>query len=380
VARYLVLNAGSSTLKASVVDAATAELLAQAGVDWGSDATRATARRQSVASALAELAVDQAELAGVGHRIVHGGLRFRSPIRLDDDVLAELDGLAQLAPLHNPIAVETARAAMDALPDLPHVAVFDTAFHAELPEEAFVYPLPWHWYAEWGMRRFGFHGLSVDWAVGRASELLDRPVKELALVVVHLGSGCSVTAVWAGRSMSTSMGYTPLEGLMMGTRAGSVDPGLLLEALRSGRMALDELADELAHGAGLLGVSGISGDVREVEAAAQRGEARARLALDMFARRAAEGIASVATALTSLDAVVFTGGIGENAAALRADIVERLGVLGVAPIERDESGVDRVLSTPGDRVAVLRVEAREDVVVADAVAQAIGSSNGATSD
>ena len=344
-------------------------------MDWGSDATRVTNRSAAVEQALIAVeaaGVTRASLAAVGHRVVHGGSRFRAPVLLDEAVLAELDGLAELAPLHNPIGVETARAALAALPRVPHVAAFDTAFHAALPEAAYVYPLPWRWHAEWGIRRFGFHGLSVAWSVRRAGALLDRPVGELSVVVAHLGSGCSVTAVEGGRSVWTSMGMTPLEGLMMGTRAGSVDPGVLLGVVRDGRLSVDELADVLEHQSGLLGVSGVSGDVRAVSAAAAGGDARAGLALEMFVRRAAEGVAAAAVALARLDAIVFSGGIGEHDGPLRARIVDRLGVLGAAPIGIAETGEDGLLSGPGARPAVLRVAAREDLVIAEAVAALVG--------
>jgi acetate kinase len=368
VSRVLVLNAGSSSLKASVVDAADGTVVGRAAVGWGSDATRA-ARAGSVESVLAALGTSLEGIAGVGHRVVHGGPRFRDPVRLDESVLTDLRELTALAPLHNPVAIEVAEAAMAALPGVAHVAAFDTAFHAGLPEEAYVYPLPWAWHAERGMRRFGFHGLSVEWSVRRAGELLERPAHELALVVAHLGSGCSVTAVLGGRSVATSMGFTPLEGLMMGTRAGSVDPGLLLWALREAGLSVDELAEVLDHGSGLAGVSGISSDVRELSAAAETGHARARLALGIFVRRAAEGIAAASVALPRLDALVFTGGIGEHAGELRARIVGRLATLGIEPVSEDEPGHDRRLSVAAAGPAVLRVEAREDLMIAQAVSQ-----------
>jgi acetate kinase len=283
-------------------------------------------------------------------------------------VLEELDGLSELAPLHNVVALDTLRAQRQLLPTLPAVAVFDTGFHAGLPPEAFVYPLPWAWYDEWGIRRFGFHGLSVAWSLRRAVELLGRDPASLNLVVAHLGSGCSVTAVSAGRSVSTSMGLTPLEGLAMGTRAGSVDPGVLLHVIRERGVGIDDLAEVLDHGSGLLGVSGISGDVRAVSGASAGGSERARLALDIFVRRAAEGIAAAAVALPRLDALVFTGGIGENAADIRAAICARLSVLGVPEIAATAVDEDTVLTPSGAKVAVLRIEAREDVVIAQSAA------------
>lgn len=365
--RILVLNAGSSSLKASVLEPPGEDPLLRAGAEWGSDATRAADRTGDIAALLVRLSdggVPLRSIEAVGHRVVHGGMRFTAPARIVREVLAGIEALRELAPLHNRIAAETIEAALVALPGVPQVAVFDTAFHAGLAPAAHVYPLPWAWYADWGIRRFGFHGLAVAWAVERAAELLGRPAGGLGLVVAHLGSGCSVTATWGARSLDTSMGLTPLEGLMMGTRAGSIDPGILLAVLRDGRLDLDGLADALDHRSGLLGVSGRSADTRELLPAAAAGDERAVLALDMFARRAAAGIAAVATSLPRLDGLVFSGGIGEHAGPVRAAIVARLGPLGIAPVPAREVEADAVLSRPGAAVAVLRIEAREDVVVA----------------
>ena len=242
------------------------------------------------------------------------------------------------------MAVRAIRAAREALPGRPHVAVFDTAFHATLPEIARRYPVPDRWTTSFGVRRYGFHGLSVAWSTERAAVLLGRRPKDLGLVVAHLGNGCSVTAVLAGRSVATSMGMTPLEGLMMGTRAGSIDPGIVLRLLREGSLDLDELAEDLDHHAGLLGVSGSTSDVRQLTAAAAAGDEAAALALAMFADRAAAGIAAAATALPHLDAIVFTGGIGAYAGATRAAIAERLAVISVRPIVTAETGEDRVIA------------------------------------
>jgi acetate kinase len=299
--------------------------------------------------------------------VVHGGLRFREPVVIDDGVLTELDELGKLAPLHNPVAVDTIRAAGAVLPDVQHVAAFDTAFHASIEQAGYVYPLPWRWYSEWGIRRFGFHGLAVEWDVRRTGELLHRDPKDLQLLVAHLGSGCSVTAVKGGRSVATSMGLTPLEGMMMGTRAGSFDPGAMLRLLDDGRVTVTEMTDALEHESGLLGVSGVSGDMREVSAAATSGNAQAALAIDMFCRRAAGYIAGAATSIDRIDAVVFSGGIGEHAGDVRARIVERLAVLGFAPIRSANVSQDAVLSEAGSGPAVLRIEAREDLVIAEAV-------------
>jgi acetate kinase len=376
--RVLVINAGSSSLKASVIEVGAREPLAATAISWGSDATKVDDRRSTVTDALDRLAetTDLADLAGVGHRVVHGGSRFRQPTLIDEAVLADLDEVSDLAPLHNPVAVDTIRAARDALPQLPHVAVFDTAFHSTLSPSSYLYALPYEWYTNWAIRRYGFHGLSVEWSVQRAGELLGRDPADLRLIVAHLGSGCSVTAVDGGKSVWTSMGLTPLEGLMMGTRAGSFDPGVMLRLLSDDLLSLDELVEALDHGSGLLGVSGVSGDVREVEAAAAAGNERATLALQMFVRRTAGYIAAASTSLSHLDAVIFTGGIGEHAAGIRAQIVGRLGLLGIEPIADQPVEADAILSAPESAVAVIRAEAREDLVIADAVARIRRGSSG----
>lgn len=305
----------------------------------------------------------------VGHRVVHGGTKFRSAVRVDDRVLKGIEALAEFAPLHNPLAAATIRAARSALPKVPQIAAFDTAFHATLSEEQFLYPVPWRWHREYGIRRFGFHGLSVEWSTRRAPELLGRPAAELALVVAHLGSGCSVTAVLNGRSVATSMGLTPMEGLMMGTRSGSIDPGILLYMLRTRRIGRSELETALDHESGLVGVSGRAAGMQELEKAAGEGNTRAQLAIDMFVSRAAAGIAAAATALPRIDGLVFTGGIGEHAASVRSAIVGRLAPLGVGAVAATDVRNDAVISASGSAVALLRVEAREDAVIARQTAE-----------
>jgi acetate kinase len=368
--RVLVLNPGSSSLKGSLVEVPGERSLAADEVDWGTDATVHAERHGGVAR-LTEHLLAAGPAEAVGYRVVHGGERFREPALVDDEVVRVIDELSALAPLHNAVAAETIRAARGLLPDLPHVACFDTAFHASLQEEAWRYPLPDDWVEPHRLRRYGFHGLSVEWSLRRTGELLGRPARDLQLVVAHLGSGCSVTAVAGGRSVDTSMGFTPLEGLMMGSRAGSVDPGILLHLLRAG-LDVAALADGLDHRSGLFGVSGTTGGARELERTAADGDARARLALAMFARRAAGGIAAAAAALARLDALVFTGGIGENSAAIRADVTRRLAVLGVPRVDAD-AGEDAVLTGADAPVAVLRIEAREDLAIARGVAGLLGA-------
>ncbi|HYM49513.1 MAG TPA: acetate/propionate family kinase [Candidatus Limnocylindrales bacterium] len=360
--RVVVLNAGSSSLKGSLLDDAGAVTLARSQTDLGPDATVAANIDQAVRRTAAELQRVSPARA-VGHRVVHGGVRLVGPVVVDEAVLREIEALREFAPLHNGIAAQVIRSARRLWPGLAQVAVFDTAFHAAMPEVAYRYPVPDAWYASWGIRRFGFHGISVSWAVQRAAAMLRRPASQLDLLVAHLGNGCSVTAVHAGRSANTSMGLTPLEGLMMGTRSGSIDPGIMLYVLRARGLSPQDLESTLDHRAGLLAVGG-SADVRELEARAGRGDERARLALEMFAQRTAAGIAAMATALPRLDALVFTGGIGEHAGTVRRAIVARLGPLGIAPIEDVASAEDGPLSAPGAPVAILRIEAREDAMIA----------------
>jgi acetate kinase len=338
-----VLNVGSSSIKGSIVESRDATAIAQAELSLGTDATQRQGFEKTVRRLLKQLKVD-GQIAAVGHRVVHGGTRFTSAVRITARVLQGIEALATFAPLHNPVAARGIRAAQAALPGVPEVACFDTAFHASLTQEQYLYPVPWRWHAEFGVRRFGFHGLSVEWSMRQASEMLDRRVEDLALVVAHLGSGCSVTAVLGGRSVATSMGLTPMEGLMMGTRSGSIDPGILLYLVRTRRRGWRELERALDHDSGLVGVAGRRIGMKELEAAAQKGNKRAQLAIDMFVTRTAAGIAAVATTLPSVDALVFTGGIGEHSELIRSRVQQRLTTV----------RVDRVLT----------IEAREDAVVA----------------
>jgi acetate kinase len=357
--RILVLNAGSTNLKASVLSPPDRGPSFEQTIDWagGDPADGALATVEATVGAAGP------PIDAVGYRVVHGGERFTGPVRLDEDAVAAIEALADLAPLHNPVAVATIRAGRRLLPEARHVAAFDTAFHATLPEAARRYPVPDDW-TQAGVRRYGFHGLSVAWSVQRASELLHRPVDTLGLVVAHLGGGCSVTAVEAGRSVDTSMGMTPLEGLMMGTRAGSIDPGIIFRLLREGRDVADLEAD-LDHRSGLVGVAGTA-DMAQLLENERAGDDRARLAIELFVRRAAAGIAAAATTLDQVDAVVFTGGIGEHATAVRTRICDRLRDIALDGPDREIDG-DAILGTSAGP-AVLRVHAREDAVIAGQVA------------
>jgi acetate kinase len=265
----------------------------------------------------------------VGHRIVHGG-RFRESVRVTPEVKAEIERLASFAPEHNCREVEGIEAAEQLFgAEVPHVAVFDTAFHASMPEEASIYAGPYEWIGQ-GIRRYGFHGISHQYVARRAAELLDRPLESLRLVTCHLGNGCSLAAVRDGRSVDTTMGFTPLEGLMMGTRSGSVDPGVLIHLMRHCGHSADDLDRVLNRESGLKGISGVSSDMRDIERAMREGNPRARLAFEVFVHRLCAGIGAMTASAGGVDAIVFTGGIGENSQAVRSAAVERLAWLGLA--------------------------------------------------
>lgn len=354
----LVLNAGSSTLKAAAYDDAAETRLAAATIDRVPDV-------HAFEEALRGLEGDAAgsidAVRAVGHRVVHGGTELRESAIVTHHVRHAIERVAELAPLHNRPALAALELATERFPDIPHVAVFDTAFFANLPESDVVYPVPWEWRSAWGVRRFGFHGLSHSYASERAAAMLGEA--ESRVVVLHLGNGCSGSAVLAGKPVATTMGFTPMEGLMMGTRSGSIDPGILIHLLRND-VSVDAIDGQLNHDSGLLGVSGVSSDYREVLDAARSGHPRARLALDLFANRARAAVATLATAMGGLDALVFTAGIGENAPAMRAAITHGLDFMGIAIDEAAHGGQGEDITARGARVKTFVIPAREDLVVA----------------
>jgi len=362
--RVLAVNAGSSTLKLRLV-----------GPDDQVEATRdldpwdGTAQSDGLTAWLHGLAGVDA----VGHRVVHGGDRFSGAVRIDDEVLREIAGLASLAPLHQTRALAGIEMVRSAWPEVPGVACFDTAFHADMPEEAATYALPASWRQRWPLRRYGFHGLSHAWAARRAAEFVGRPIEELRIVSCHLGAGSSLCAVLGGRSVDTTMGFTPLEGLVMATRAGSVDPGLVLWLLQHGGVDIDEVADGLEHHAGLAGLAGGSGDMRDVVAGLDRGDPAACLAFAVHAHRLRRDIGAMAAALNGLDVVVFTGGIGEHHPRVRAVAVDGLGFLGLAiDAARNETAAgDADISAPGSAARTLLVVSREDLEIARQVREAV---------
>jgi len=362
----LVLNAGSSSLKWVVLNADTEGVEQQGQSSW--EGVEANRHATELATALARAP----SVHAVGHRVVHGGMRFREAVRVDEAVRDEIAQLAELAPLHNPAAVAGIDAARARFPGVPQVAAFDTAFHASMPQATALYPLPWEWTTRWGLRRFGFHGLSVSYAIGRARELLAGTPQRV--VVCHLGAGCSVTAVGDGRSVSTSMGFTPLEGVMMAQRSGSVDPGLLLYLMTRHGMGPEELERGLNERSGLLGVSGVSTDLRQVLAAADAGHERARLARDMFVERIVSCVGAMLATLGGLDALVFTAGIGEHSAVVRDAVCRAFGYVGLRldQAANAASPADRDISLPESAVRVLVIAAREDLAILRQVKQVLG--------
>lgn len=393
----LVINAGSSSVKFGVFDFETLECTARGLLDWAGSKSRATitlspqgaepVRRQieapnyrvAVVKALemlkecltASTAVVPSRDEGiafrvVGHRLIHGGEEIRRPVRIDDRTKEIIRRYSHLAPLHIPAGLEAIAAVEAALPGVPQVGLFDTAFFAHIPPAAYLYPVPYEWYSEWGIRRFGFHGTSHAYCSQRAAELLGRPLTPLRLVICHLGQGSSATAVRDGVAITNTMGFTPLEGFMMGTRSGTVDPGILLYVLREKGLSVAQLDEVLHHKSGLLGISGVSSDFRQVEAAARQGHARAQLALDMYAYRVRAMVGALAATLGGLDALVFTGGIGENSVWLRKEVCHGLECLGVHldPQHNARAVPDTDVAIADSPARVLVIHTREDYLIA----------------
>ena len=264
----------------------------------------------------------------IGHRVVHGGSLFHKPVLIEAKVSAAIESLSEVAPLHNRLVLASIRTAKKMIPSVSQIAVFDTAFFSDLPAAAHVYPLPYKWYKEWGIRRYGFHGISYTYCASQAALMLNRPLGQLRLVICHLGSGCSASAVRDGRAVATTMGFTPLEGLTMGSRSGSIDPGILLYLLNQEKTSLREMEKALLYESGLLGLSGVSSDFRQIQIAASNGHERARLAIEIFVDRVRGAIASLAASMGGLDALIFTAGIGESAAEVRQSVCEGLSWIG----------------------------------------------------
>ncbi len=380
--KLLVCNAGSSTLKLALFEVLHERLLAAAEVDWLAESPRLVVRHQGGSEVRSDqvvrtpaeamrCAIDlleagdglaATELAGVGHRVVHGGEHFTTPVRITPEVERAIDALAELAPLHNPASLAGIRAVAEVLPGVPQVAAFDTAFHATLSEAARTYAIPRAWTRQWGLRRYGFHGLSHAYCAERAATMLRR--SDLRLIIAHLGNGASVSAVRGGVCVDTSMGFTPLDGLMMGTRSGSVDPGLLLHLLRRRVLDVEQLDHSLNHESGLLGVSQRSSDMRELLAAAPS-DPDARLAIEIYLHRLVQTIGAMAATLGGVDALVFTAGVGENSAEIRERVCRSLGHLGLTLDAGANAGCkpDADVAQAASPARILVLATREDLTI-----------------
>ncbi len=396
--QILVLNTGSSSLKAAVVHAesgvtswhALAERLGDATpcLRWSSgdvperqiELQPGATHAQAVAELLRRLEADGAlsGLAGVGHRVVHGAEEFSGSVRVSDAVLDALRRCSHLAPLHNPANILGIEAALEAFPDLPQVAVFDTAFHQGMPAHSYLYAVPYELYEEHGVRRYGFHGSSHRFVSEEAARRLGRPLADLSLITAHLGNGCSLAAIEGGRSVDSTMGMTPLEGLVMGTRSGDVDPGLHAFLHRQLGLDIDAITNLLNKRSGLLGLSGRSNDMRTLLAAEAEGDERAALAIDVFCYRLARSIGAMTAALPKLDALVFTGGIGEHAAPVRERALSHLSILGFridAEANEIHGGPSGRITADDSRCALViptdeeRVIAQDTAVIAAAEAR-----------
>lgn len=400
--KILACNSGSSSLKFSLVEADQEKLLAEGSIDWTTRPTRLVFRRPGQPEFREELHLrersealgriradlqagpsaplhDDQDLDAVGHRVVHGGRRFTAAVRITPEVKSAIGELSELAPLHNPASLEGISAIEQVLPSVPQVAVFDTAFHTTLPAAAQTYALPPTWRTEWGIHRYGFHGLSHAYCARRAAEMLGHNGSRL--VIAHLGNGASVSAVRGGICIDTSMGFTPLDGLVMGTRSGSLDPGLLLYVLRDKGLTVEQLDHALNNESGLLGLSGISSDMRQILEEAPR-SSDARLALKVYVHRLVQTIGAMAATLGGVDGLVFTAGVGENSAQVRALVCENLGHLGLkldstvnvrCKPDADISGRD----SPG---RILVVATREDLTIVRETKRLICSEAGTQED
>jgi acetate kinase len=365
-AEILVCNAGSSSLKWAIFRWSDLEERGSGSLRW--DPGEGTGAH-GMAAARALGALDLGRVVAVGHRVVHGGGRVGAAV-LDGAVRREIADLAELAPLHNPAALQVVDAVAAALPGTPQVAAFDTAFHRTLPPAAAAYPLPAAWRRDWGIVRFGFHGLSHAYAARRIPEILGLDPQAARIINCHLGSGCSLCAIAGGHSLDTTMGFTPLDGIPMASRPGALDPGILLHVLERGLLDLPGLRRALEEESGLRGLSGLSGDMEELLQARARGHPGAELAVAVFTRRVRQGIAAMASGLDGLDAIGFTGGIGTHAAVVRGEVLAPLAWLGIhwqPPDAAAGTPLDREESAPGSRVRIAVFATREEWVVAEAV-------------
>ena len=395
--KVLVINCGSSSLKYQLIDSRSEEVLAaglceRIGIDGRMTHTPSSgntvvkndplpdhgAAIQAVLSALTDKAhgviSSLGEIGAVGHRLVHGGEKFAASVIINDEVIAEVEACNDLAPLHNPANLIGVRACRQIMPDVPMVGVFDTAFHQTMPPKAYLYGIPHQYYQEHKVRRYGFHGTSHNYVSQRVHHLAELDPDNSRVIVCHLGNGASVTAVKNGKSVDTSMGLTPLEGLIMGTRSGDLDPGVIEYIAKKEHLTLEEVLKVLNKESGVLGLSGVSSDFRDLTEAMEQGNEQAAVAVEAFCYRVAKHIGAYTAALNGVDAIVFTAGIGENAAHIRRMICDYLGFLGITIDEEKNAvrGKETEISTPDSKVSVFVIPTNEELAIARETAALLG--------
>ena len=387
--KVLVINCGSSSLKYQLIDSETESVLAKGlceriGIDGalthqpaGKDKIKSTPAMPDHKTAIG-IVIDQLtdkengvvesldEIGAVGHRVVHGGEKFTSSCLINDESMKAIEECNDLAPLHNPANLIGIRACQELMPGVPMVAVFDTAFHQTMPDVAYTYGIPYEYYEKYKVRRYGFHGTSHSYVSKRTAEIVGKPYDQMKIIVCHLGNGASISAVNCGKSVDTSMGLTPLEGLVMGTRSGDLDPAIIDFVGKKEGLSLDEMNEVLNKKSGMLGISGVSSDGRDLEAAAETGNKRAQLALDVFDYRVIKYIGAYAAAMNGVDAIAFTAGIGENNIKMRKDVCSSLTYLGVKLDEEKNNvrGEERIISADDSKVQVLLVPTNEELAIA----------------
>lgn len=389
--KILVINAGSSSLKYQLIDMETEKVMAKGlceriGIDghlkhsplvggkpvFNEDIALPT-HSEAIAAVIDKLTsaeygvvASMKEIDAVGHRVVHGGEKFASSVLINDDVMKTLDECTPFAPLHNPANITGINACKAVMGDVPMVAVFDTAFHQTMPSKAYMYAIPYEYYEKDGVRRYGFHGTSHRYVSKRCAELMGRPIEELKIVSCHMGNGSSICAIDHGKCVDTSMGFTPLVGLPMGTRCGDLDPGVMQYIMHKYDLDIDEMLNILNKKSGVQGISGISSDFRDLDKAAEEGNKRAALALDMFHYWVAKDVGAYVAAMNGVDAIVYTAGVGENSAETRKAISEYFGYLGIKIDDAANSkrGEDIMISTPDSKVKVFVIPTNEELVIA----------------
>ena len=385
----LVINCGSSSLKYQLINSETEDVLAKGlceriGIDGmltyqpeGGEKEKSEiampTHTEAINAVLAALTNEKSgvikslsEVGAVGHRVVHGGEKFTSSCLINDESMKAIEECNDLAPLHNPANLIGIRACQDLMPGVPMVAVFDTAFHQTMPDVAYTYGIPYEYYEKYKVRRYGFHGTSHSYVSKRTAEIVGKPYDQMKIIVCHLGNGASISAVNCGKSVDTSMGLTPLEGLVMGTRSGDLDPAIIDFVGKKEGLSLDEMNEVLNKKSGMLGISGVSSDGRDLEAAAETGNKRAQLALDVFDYRVIKYIGAYAAAMNGVDAIAFTAGIGENNIKMRKDVCSSLTYLGVKLDEEKNNvrGEERIISADDSKVQVLLVPTNEELAIA----------------